>query len=424
MGDADNSKPLGRRMLAAIMFTDIEGFSLRMELDEDGTLQRARQDFAQMKELVHRWDGKVIKNTGDGLLCVFNSGVQAVECAQAIQKHFAERAQGAEPHEVLQHRIGIHLGDIYVNTGEVMGDGVNIASRLQDEAPAGGICISQALYEVVKTRMALQTHHVGVKQLKNIQSPVQVYQVLMNLPGERLITSDPRGGLPRLPRWAWQSAVAVLAVVGLIAIVVALSGDDEPSTPSGSGVGELPTETGTPEGYAAEKARRVAERDFAGLARWIEQQGLDDSSRRMQDEYRLYESLGRLMDDMQRRLKQYTQSSPMEVRSRKEGRIEVWTDPDGNLMVKRPDRQPNQIWLERVAGEFVVLLAVHFNRADDRDGLLDGRDERMKRRRLIVSLARELGVTDQVVDSLDDNRRGPGRRFSRDDDRRSPRDQR
>jgi class 3 adenylate cyclase len=140
----------GQRTLAAIVFTDVVSFSMLMATNEEHTLDLLRRDFQIMKELCQRFEGKVIKTIGDALLMYFASAVKAVACAQEIQSSLAEITANLASDDILTHRIGIHLGDVFFNGTDVLGDGVNIAARLQAEAQPGGICLSQTVYEVVK----------------------------------------------------------------------------------------------------------------------------------------------------------------------------------------------------------------------------------------------------------------------------------
>ena len=169
----------GHRTLAAIVFTDGVSFSARMSRDEDLTLQLLQRDFDLMKGLCRKYEGQVIKSTGDGLLMYFCSAVQAVGCAQEIQKQIAAAAVSLKPEERFEHRIGIHLGDVFLMNDDVMGDGVNIAARLQAEAEPGGICISQTVYDVVKNRLSLKVTYLGPRDLKNIREAVPIYQILL-----------------------------------------------------------------------------------------------------------------------------------------------------------------------------------------------------------------------------------------------------
>lgn len=172
----------GRRTLAAILFTDGVSFSARMAANEEHTLAMIRRDFKLMQEICQQFSGQVIKSTGDGLLMYFVSAVQAVGCAQAIQKALVEAAEGLGPEDFLLHRIGIHLGDVFFSKNDVMGSGVNIAARLQGEAEPGGICISQTVYDVVKSHLPLYTTCLGLRPLKNIRDSLRIYQIHLTPP--------------------------------------------------------------------------------------------------------------------------------------------------------------------------------------------------------------------------------------------------
>ncbi len=167
----------GQRTLAAIVFTDVVSYSALMAANEEYTLDLLRRDFQIMKQLCQRFEGKVLKTIGDALLMYFPSAVKAVACAQEIQASLAEISANHAPEEVLIHRIGVHLGDVFFNGTDVMGDGVNVAARLQAEAQPGGICMSQTVFDVVKNPLALKETEFVLKKLKNIPGSVLVYQI-------------------------------------------------------------------------------------------------------------------------------------------------------------------------------------------------------------------------------------------------------
>lgn len=169
----------GQRTLAAIVFTDVVSFSARMQADEDTTLKLLNRDFGLMREMCAQHHGSVLKTTGDGLLLYFPSAVQAVACALAMQRHFAQNTKSLPAPDVLVHRVGIHLGDVFVSDQDVMGDGVNIAARLQAEAEPGGICISQTVYDVVKNKLSLHVTSLGPRELKNITESIPIYRLLL-----------------------------------------------------------------------------------------------------------------------------------------------------------------------------------------------------------------------------------------------------
>ena len=169
----------GDRTLAAIVFTDVVNYSARMSVDEEHTLRLVQRDLQVMSEDCQKHGGQVLKFTGDGLLMYFHSAVQAVACALESQKSIAEKAKTLGDRDILWHRIGIHLGDVFLSKTDVMGDGVNIAARLQSEAKPGGICMSRTVYDVVKRCLTLKATYLGPRDLKNINEAVHVYQILM-----------------------------------------------------------------------------------------------------------------------------------------------------------------------------------------------------------------------------------------------------
>lgn len=167
----------GETALAAIAFTDVESFTPKMAANEKHTLALIQRDFQLMAEICSHFDGQVLKQLGDGLLMYFVSAEKAVCCAIEIQKTLAATAANLAEKDILKHRIGIHLGDVFFSGNDVMGNGVNMAARLQTLAPPVGICISQTVYDVVKNCLPLSANFLGEKQLKGIPYPVRVYQI-------------------------------------------------------------------------------------------------------------------------------------------------------------------------------------------------------------------------------------------------------
>ncbi|MEB3268192.1 MAG: protein kinase [Leptolyngbya sp.] len=166
-----------QRSLAAIVLTDAVDFSAHMSADEEHTLSLIQHDLHLIEKLCQSFEGRVIKSTGDGLLMCFTSAVQAVSCSLEIQRELRKAHQGSDPNQQLLHRIGIHLGDVFFSGGDVMGNGVNIAARLQTEAYPGGICISQVVHDVVRSRLSLDATYAGALHLKNIQEPQSAYHL-------------------------------------------------------------------------------------------------------------------------------------------------------------------------------------------------------------------------------------------------------
>jgi len=222
MAEADGESSQHRRMLAAIVFTDIVNFSGLTRADEDRALRLVRRDLELIRGICRRCNGKVLKSTGDGLLMYFDSAVQAVAFALQAQEALALAAEELSADEVLQHRIGIHLGDVFVTDDDVMGDGVNVAARLQAEAPPGGICISQTVYDVVKNRLAVKATYLGPRELKNIKEAVPVYQILLEAasgPG----APAGRGAHMSPLRWTMAAASAFVAGAAVVVWLVALT---------------------------------------------------------------------------------------------------------------------------------------------------------------------------------------------------------
>src|SRR5580658_623067 len=169
------------RKIAAILVADVVGFSRLAGADEDRTLARLRalrSDLIDPTVAVHH--GRVVKRTGDGALVEFRSVVDAVRCAIEVQNGMAERNAGLPPERRIDFRIGIHLGDVVEESdGDLMGDGVNIAARLEGVAQPGAICLSEDAYRQVKSRLDLAINDLGETKLKNIAEPVRVYQLLV-----------------------------------------------------------------------------------------------------------------------------------------------------------------------------------------------------------------------------------------------------
>jgi adenylate cyclase len=174
------------RKLAAILVSDIVGYSRLAGADEDRTLARLRtlrSDLIDPTIAVHH--GRIVKRTGDGSIIEFRSVVDAVRCAIEVQNGLIERNAGVPEERRIEFRIGIHLGDVVEEAdGDLMGDGVNIAARLESVAKPGTICLSEQAYWQVKGRLDLQVTDLGNTELKNIAEPVHVYSLEVGAPAE------------------------------------------------------------------------------------------------------------------------------------------------------------------------------------------------------------------------------------------------
>ena len=164
--------PRQDRRLAAVMAVDVVGYSRLVGVDEAGALARVkahRVEFAEPLIAEHR--GRVVKLTGDGALVELASAVDAVECAVAIQRGMAEREAGEPEERRIRFRVGINVGDIVIDDGDIYGDGVNVAARLEGLAEPGGICIARNVYDQVKSKLAFGFEPMGKHGSRTLPSP-------------------------------------------------------------------------------------------------------------------------------------------------------------------------------------------------------------------------------------------------------------
>jgi adenylate cyclase len=169
------------RRLTAILAADVAGYSRLTGWDEEGTHIQLREHLSSLvnpKIAEHR--GRVVKNTGDGLLAEFNSAVDAVRCAVDIQRRMAARNAESANDARIEFRMGVNVGDIIIDGGDIFGDGVNVAARLEGLAEPGGICVSARVQEDVRGRFDITFADMGEQHLKNIAWPVRVYQVQLS----------------------------------------------------------------------------------------------------------------------------------------------------------------------------------------------------------------------------------------------------
>ena len=167
------------RRLAAILAGDVAGYSRLIGADEEGTLTRLkahRREVIDPKIGAHK--GRIVKTTGDGLLVEFGSVIDALRCAMEIQTGMAQRTTVSPSDRQIAFRIGIHQGDVVVEDGDIFGDGVNVAARLEALAKPGGICVSARVQEDAAGRLDLAFEDMGEQTLKNIARPVRAYRVV------------------------------------------------------------------------------------------------------------------------------------------------------------------------------------------------------------------------------------------------------
>jgi TolB-like protein/class 3 adenylate cyclase/tetratricopeptide (TPR) repeat protein len=205
------------RRLAAIMAMDVVGYSRLIGADEAGTLARVKSHRVELAEpLIAKHRGRVVKLTGDGTLVEFASAVEAVECAAAIQAGIAER-EATEPQVWrIRYRIGINIGDIVLEDGDIFGDGVNVAARLEGLAEPDGICIARNVYDQVKTKLELGFEPMGEHRVKNIAEPIVVYRVLPRPGGART--------RPAAIAWAVRGRQPAIAAAAALIVAAAMAG--------------------------------------------------------------------------------------------------------------------------------------------------------------------------------------------------------
>jgi len=210
-------EPLERPRLAAVVFTDVVGYSSRMQRDEPGTIAAVQADFTRMREACLEHHGEVLNTMGDGMMLCFGGAVDAMRFAMQVQTEFGQRNADLPPGKGLMHRVGIHIGDVYrVAGGHVAGDGVNIAARLEPRAAQGGICISQIVYDTVKGKVPMKAESMGAQIFKNIAEPLNVWRVnpegkAKPAPPPVPIAEEP----PALKRWLPRIVWVVVLLIAL-----------------------------------------------------------------------------------------------------------------------------------------------------------------------------------------------------------------
>src|ERR1700738_3911259 len=208
------------RRLTAILAADVAGYSRLMGADEEGTHERLK---AHLEELVdpkikeHR--GRIVKNTGDGMLAEFPSVVDAVRCAAEVQRGMIDREPEVPDERRIRFRIGINLGDVIVERDDIYGDGVNIAARLEALAEPGGVCISRVVRDQIRDKLPYPFEDRGEQSVKNIARPVRVYVLRPEAVADPLAARVPIVSPRRRPRVV--VAIATATAAALVIAVVA-----------------------------------------------------------------------------------------------------------------------------------------------------------------------------------------------------------
>jgi class 3 adenylate cyclase len=210
--------PGHRRKLAAILSADAVGFSRRMHEDEAGTHARLRACREVIDRLVAGHDGRIVGSAGDSVLADFPSVVEALACAVDIQRALRERDAALPPEHRLEFRVGVNLGDVIVDGGDIYGDGVNVAARLQQLAESGGVLVSRTVRDHVHGKLDLGFEPLGEHRVKNIPEPVAVFRVRLDGSRSASVPEPPRRPLMRA---GWVRLVAA-ALLLLLSVTTAL----------------------------------------------------------------------------------------------------------------------------------------------------------------------------------------------------------
>jgi adenylate cyclase len=207
-----------KRKIAAIFAADIAGYSRLVAEDEEETLRRLASYRQVTDDFIARYGGRIFNTAGDAVLAEFPSAVEAVRCAIDIQESLRTRNMAYPASRQMSFRIGITIGDVVERDGDLLGDGVNIAARLEGLAEVGGICISRAVHEQVANKLSVQFADIGAQEVKNIPTPVHAYLVAMRREDGTYATPQikkPLSPRPAGPNWMWPLAVTVVCLVAI-----------------------------------------------------------------------------------------------------------------------------------------------------------------------------------------------------------------
>jgi adenylate cyclase len=206
-----------KRKIAAIFAADIAGYSRLVAEDEEETLRRLASYRLVIDDFIAKAGGRIFNTAGDAVLAEFPSAVEAVRCAIDIQESLRTRNMAYPPSRQMSFRIGITIGDVVERDGDLLGDGVNIAARLEGLAEVGGICVSRAVHEQVANKLSVQFADIGAQEVKNIPTPVHAYMVAMRredgtyaTPQLKKVAKQEHG-----PNWMWPLVVGVVSVVAI-----------------------------------------------------------------------------------------------------------------------------------------------------------------------------------------------------------------
>ena len=209
----DGRSPSVERRLATILMADVFGYSRMMGENEERTVQTLRGHREVFDELLKAHRGRVFNTAGDAILAEFPSAVEAVRCATEVQTALRTRNEHMPESERMWFRIGINLGDVIVQGGDLLGDGVNVAARIQSIAEPGGVCISGSVYDQIQNKLTLQIKQLGEKSFKNIAQPVRTFS----------ISDDGAVAKPFAMRWRLARKGPIVATAAMVLVLAGLS---------------------------------------------------------------------------------------------------------------------------------------------------------------------------------------------------------
>jgi class 3 adenylate cyclase len=261
-----------KRKIAAIFAADIAGYSRLVAEDEEETLRRLAAYRAVTDDFIAKAGGRIFNTAGDAVLAEFPSAVEAVRCAIDIQESLRTRNMAYPPSRHMSFRIGITIGDVVERDGDLLGDGVNIAARLEGLSEVGGICISRAVHEQVANKLSVQFADIGAQEVKNIPTPVHAYMVAMRREDGTYAAPQvkkPATKATPAPSWLWPFAVTVICIAaigvgGFLYLTKLEMANGSKDTPPAGQVGVTPAPAASVAAAASEPAASSAAPRAAG----------------------------------------------------------------------------------------------------------------------------------------------------------------
>src|SRR5215468_2442632 len=248
----DNRAPFMKRKIAAILAADIAGYSRLVAEDEEETLRRLESYRSVFQDFVSRFSGRIFNIAGDAILAEFPSAVDAVRCAIDVQESLRTRNLAYPTSRQMSFRIGITIGDVVERDGDLLGDGVNIASRLSGLAEPGGLCVARTVYEQVANKLSVDFIDIGEQEVKNIPTPIHVYALALGEQDRRALSRRRKGSSLTWPVAVMAASIAAVAVAGLFYFTAS-----RPGGPAGTDVPSVTVAASEPAAAALRPAEML-----------------------------------------------------------------------------------------------------------------------------------------------------------------------